>query len=128
MIENFEMQFTACLLNDPKQINYVDVNPDWFINDSFKEIVIAIQHKKGEQELLSDVLTTIKQLSPFNKTSIDDLIMLRDSEPTSSMTEFYAIQIHKSFVKNELKRLTDSYSNSEDERLLQQIIKKNCRV
>lgn len=121
MIENFEMQFTACLLNDPKQINYVDVNPDWFINDSFKEIVIAIQHKKGEQELLSDVLTTIKQLSPFNKTSIDDLIILRDSEPTSSMTEFYAIQIHKSFVKNELKRLTDSYSNSEDERLLQQI-------
>jgi replicative DNA helicase len=121
MIENFEMQFTASLLNDPKQINDIDVNPDWFINDSFKEIVIAIQSKKGEQELLNDILTTIKQLSPFNKISIDDLILLRDSEPTSAMTEFYAIQIHKVFVKNELKRLTDNYSDSEDERLLQQI-------
>lgn len=121
MIDNFEMQFTASLLNDPKQINDISINPDWFINDSFKEIVIAIQSKNGEQELLSDILTTIKQLYPFNNITIDELIMLKDSEPTSSMADFYAIQIHKSFVKQELKRLTDSYSVSEDERLLEQI-------
>lgn len=121
MINNFEMQFTASLLNDPKQINDISINPDWFINDSFKEIVIAIQSKNGEQELLSDILTTIKQLYPFNNITIDELIMLKDSEPTSSMADFYAIQIHKSFVRQELKRLTDSYSALEDERLLEQI-------
>jgi replicative DNA helicase len=120
--ENFEMQFVASLLREPQQITLIDVNSDWFKNESFKTIVMAIQTKNGEEELLGDILTTIKQINPLLPISIDDLLMIKDSEPTSTMASFYALQVHKGFLKSELLRLTTDYSNSADERLLSQIV------
>ena len=121
MIQNFEMQLTATLLIDPKQIQFLDINPDWIEGDSFKQIISAIQSKNGEEELLSDIQKTIKQLYPLSSLTADDLIVLKTSEPTASQVSFYANQVHKDYLKRELKRLTSEYSLSEDDRFLPQI-------
>lgn len=121
MNQNFEMQLTACLLIDPKQIQFLDINPDWIEGDSFKEIVSAIQSKNGEEDLLSDIQKTVKQLFPLSQLSADELMLLKMSEPTASQTTFYANQVHKDFLRRELKRLTSEYSLSEDDRFLPQI-------
>lgn len=121
MMQNFEMQLTATLLIDPKQIQFLDINPDWIEGDSFKQIISAIQSKNGEEELLSDIQKTIKQLYPLSSLTADDLIVLKTSEPTASQVSFYANQVHKDYLKRELKRLTSEYSLSEDDRFLPQI-------
>jgi replicative DNA helicase len=121
MIQNFEMQLTATLLIDPKQIQFLDINPDWIEGDSFKQVISAIQSKNGEEELLSDIQKTIKQLYPLSSLTADDLIVLKTSEPTASQVSFYANQVHKDYLKRELKRLTSEYSLSEDDRFLTQI-------
>lgn len=121
MMQNFEMQLTATLLIDPKQIQFLDINPDWIQGDSFKQIISAIQSKNGEEELLSDIQKTVKQLYPLSSLTTDDLIVLKTSEPTASQVSFYANQVHKDYLKRELKRLTSEYSLSEDDRFLPQI-------
>lgn len=121
MIENFEMQLTAALLIDPKQIQFIDISPDWIQGDSFKQIISAIQSKNGEEELLSDIQKTLKQLYPLSSLTTDDLIVLKASEPTASQVSFYANQVHKEYLKRELKRLTTEYANTEDDRFLPQI-------
>ncbi|MFR3686738.1 MAG: hypothetical protein ACLTXM_17085, partial [Enterococcus sp.] len=77
MNQNFEMQLTASLLIDPKQIQFLDINPDWIEGDSFKEIVSAIQSKNGEEDLLSDIQKTVKQLFPLSQLSADELMLLK---------------------------------------------------
>lgn len=121
MNQNFEMQLTATLLIDPKQIQFLDINPDWIQGDSFREIISAIQSKNGEEELLSEIQKTIKQLYPLSSLTTDDLITLQTSEPTASQAAFYTNQVHKDYLKRELKRLTSEYSLSEDDRFLPQI-------
>lgn len=121
MNQNFEMQLTATLLIDPKQIHFLDINPDWIQGDSFREIISAIQSKNGEEELLSEIQKTIKQLYPLSSLTTDDLITLQTSEPTASQAAFYTNQVHKDYLKRELKRLTSEYSLSEDDRFLPQI-------
>lgn len=121
MNQNFEMQLTATLLIDPKQIQFLDINPDWIQGDSFREIISAIQSKNGEEELLSEIQKTIKQLYPLSTLTTDNLITLQTSEPTASQAAFYTNQVHKDFLKRELKRLTSEYSLSEDDRFLPQI-------
>lgn len=121
MNQNFEMQLAATLLIDPKQIQSIDINPDWIEGDSFKEIISAIQTKNGEEELLSDIQKTVKQLFPLSQLTTDELMILKMSEPTASQTAFYANQVHKNYLRRELKRLTSEYSLSEDERFLSQI-------
>jgi len=121
MNQNFEMQLTATLLLDPKQIQSIDINPDWIEGDSFKEIISAIQSKNGEEELLSDIQKTVKQLFPLSQLTTDELMLLKTSEPTASQTAFYANQVHKNYLRRELKRLTSEYSLSEDDRFLSQI-------
>ncbi len=121
MMQNFEMQLAATLLIDPKQIQFLDINPDWIEGDSFKQIISAIQSKNGEEELLSDIQKSIKQLYPLSLLTADDLIVLKTSEPTASQAIFFANQVHKDYLKRELKRLTSEYSMSEDDRFLPQI-------
>ena len=121
MTENFEMKLTSVLLQDPKSIQILDINPDWIDGDSFREIISAIQSKNGSEELLSEIQKTIRQLFPLSLISVDDLIMLRDNEPSPSMNSFYANEVHKAFLRRELKRMTAEYARSEDDRFLPQI-------
>lgn len=121
MIDNFEMKLTSTLLQEPKSIQLLSINPDWIQGDSFKEIVSAIQSKNGEEELLSDIQKSIKQLFPLSVLTVEDLIMLRDSEPTASQNSFFANQVHKGYLRRELKRMTAEYARSEDDRFLEQI-------
>lgn len=121
MNENFEMKLTSTLLKDPKAIQVLDINPDWVEGDSFREIISAIQNKNGAEELLSEIQKTVKQLFPLSRILVDDLILLRDSEPTAAMNSFYANEVHKAYLRRELKRMTAEYSRTEDDRFLPQI-------
>ena len=121
MIENFELRLVSTLLQDPKAIQFLDINPDWIEGDSFREIVSAIQFKNGENELISEIQKTIRQLYPLSRVTVDDLIVLKDSEPTAAQNSFYANQVHKEYLRRELKRLTTDYAHTEDDRLLPQI-------
>lgn len=121
MTDNFEMSLVSTFLRDPKQIQLLDINPDWFEIETFKAIVMAIQSKKGEEDLLGDIAKSVKQLFPLMNLTVDDLLILKDSEPTATMGPFYTNQVHKEFLRRELQRLTKEYSLSEDERFLPQI-------
>lgn len=121
MNENYELKLASALLHKPSEIQNLDINIDWFLMDSVKIVLTALQSKNGEEFLMNDILKTIKQINPLTNYTIDELIDMRDLELFSNYAQFYCDQVHKDFLHRELKKLAKEYALTEDDRFLEQI-------
>lgn len=118
---NPEMSLVASLLIDPKLINNLDINPDWIETESLREILVAIQQTEGQTEYLSDLQKIIKQNNALSRVDIDELIMLKNSEPTAENAPYLAKTVHKNYVEKMLARYTKQYSLSQEPKFLESI-------
>lgn len=118
---NPEMSLVASLLIDPKLIQNLDINPDWVETESLKEILVAIQQTKGQTEYLSDIQKIIKQNNALSQVDIDELIMLKNSEPTAENAPYLAKTVHKNYVEKMLAKYAKQYSLSQEPKFLESI-------
>lgn len=118
---NPEISLVASLLIDPKLINNLDINPDWIETESLREILVAIQQTEGQTEYLSDLQKIIKQNNALSRVDIDELIMLKNSEPTAENAPFLTKTVHKNYVEKMLARYTKQYSLSQEPKFLESI-------
>jgi len=75
-----EFRIVSNLLKDPKQIQFLDVSPEWFTQEQMGIVVKGVKELNGEYKSTLDLAEKLKELG--NQTSFDELEMLKELPDT----------------------------------------------
>lgn len=121
MDNNNEMLVVSSLLQDKNIIQDIEVNPDWFENQGFKEIARAINLLKGQDYRIEDVYKKLKAEDYFYQGSTDELIMLRDVNKHPEIIDQQIHFLEVDYVDRELQRLTGQFQTQPKDSIAEQI-------
>lgn len=121
MENNNELLVVSALLQDKNIIQDLEVNPDWFENQGFREIAYAINLLKGQDYRIKDVYNKVKTENYFYKGSEDELIMLRDMNKHPEIIDQQIYFLEVDYVDRELQRLTGQFQTQPKDSIAEQI-------
>lgn len=122
MHNNNEMVLVAELLNDPRTITEIEIDPEWFESKVFQGIVTVIIGLAGSNYRVKDVYRELRAKQPFEAMTESELELLKGSHGMKfRMAPQLAEAIHSDFVERELQKATADYANTPSDSLAQRI-------
>lgn len=105
-----ELQMIASLLQDPSQIKFCHVNPEWFQSKVCQDVVKAVQATDGEVTHIPMLVDTLNEArSPFDRVTMEELELLRDSYEPSDFSANVKY-LHKNRTRQQLIEKMRAYN------------------
>ena len=106
---NEELQLIAELLEDTSLITSLEVNSEWFENNSAKKYIIAIEQLSGMTYTVDDVYREVKRIDIFNAGTATEIEMLKGHATKKANVEDLANRLHLKYIDNQLVKATQQY-------------------
>ena len=106
---NEELQLIAELLEDTSLITSLEVNSEWFENNSAKKYITAIEQLSGMTYTVDDVYREVKRIDFFNAGTVDEIEMLKGHATKKANVEDLANRLHLKYIDSKLVQATQKY-------------------
>lgn len=106
---NEELQLIAELLEDTSLITSLEVNSEWFENNSAKKYITAIEQLSGMTYTVDDVYREAKRIDFFNAGTTDEIEMLKGHATKKVNVEDLANRLHLKYIDSQLVKATQQY-------------------
>lgn len=106
---NEELQLIAELLEDTSLITSLEVNSEWFENNSAKKYITAIEQLSGMTYTVDDVYREVKRIDFFNAGTTAEIEMLKGHATKKANVEDLANCLHLKYIDNQLVKATQQY-------------------
>ena len=106
---NEELQLIAELLEDTSLITSLEVNSEWFENNSAKKYITAIEQLSGMTYTVDDVYREVKRIDFFNAGTTDEIEMLKGHATKKANVEDLANRLHLKYIDSKLVQATQQY-------------------
>ena len=106
---NEELQLIAELLEDTSLITSLEVNSEWFENNSAKKYITAIEQLSGMTYTVDDVYREVKRIDFFNAGTTDEIEMLKGHATKKANVEDLANRLHLKYIDSRLVQATQQY-------------------
>ena len=106
---NEELQLIAELLEDTSLITSLEVNSEWFENNSAKKYITAIEQLSGMTYTVDDVYREVKRIDIFNSGTVVEIEMLKGHATKKANVEDLANRLHLKYIDNQLVKATQQY-------------------
>ena len=103
------MQLIAELLEDTSLITSLEVNSEWFENNSAKKYITAIEQLSGMTYTVDDVYREVKRIDFFNAGTTDEIEMLKGHATKKANVEDLANRLHLKYIDSRLVQATQQY-------------------
>lgn len=103
-----EQMMVANLLNDPRQVQFLEVKSEWFVSDVMKKIVQGVIDLKGDCQNMADLVEQLTENgSPIALEELESLKNVRGQEKYSfsAMVPY----LHKEYVQKQLNMYMAKY-------------------
>jgi len=103
-----EQMIVSNLLNDPRQVQFLEVKSEWFTSDAMKIIVQAVVDLNGEIKNMTDV--SEQTIENGNRVGLEELETLKSAHGSEKFS-FSAMvpYLHKNFVQKQLNTYMAKY-------------------
>ena len=106
---NEELHLIAELLEDTSLITSLEVNSEWFENNSAKKYITAIEQLSGMTYTVDDVYREVKRIDFFNAGTTDEIEMLKGHATKKANVEDLANRLHLKYIDSRLVQATQQY-------------------
>lgn len=97
-----ERNFVAGLLYKPSEIKNIEVNPSWFADKTYKEIINVIVETNGDENDILVIAEKIRDNNPLTTVSDEYIYDISTYAATSAHLPKYAKELEYRYVKDRL--------------------------
>lgn len=109
MVSNNEERLIADLLHYPTLAEDIEIDPEWFRLPIYQCCAAVVNQRRGLDTTPADIFRELKNLQPLiEQTEFDILMDYGDSK--GQLTEFYARELHKEWLADQIKQTVKSES------------------
>lgn len=110
MNDEIESAIIAILLKNPRDVDVVDLNPEWFTDSNNRALYLAL--KESEDTGSMAVFGKAKSIFDGMTLSYGDMLALKSSAITDSNLPEMVKDLHRSYAQEELDQVIDMYSEA----------------
>lgn len=119
MNDEIEEGVIAVLLKNPKDVELVDINAEWFADENYRAVYQAI--KDSDDTSLMSIYGKAKSMAPQMTLSYSDMIALRESAITDAHLGGMVKDLHRSFADSQLNQVIEMFQDAPYEDNLQKL-------